>query len=482
MLAKADSPLSRSRARGAPAAPRAGRRGEAGFALIEVMISAMLVAVIAIAMLDGFNAVGRTTSEQRHHDEAAVIASESQEQLRSDPVSALDVLVSDTEAKAPHTYRRAIGGETFTVVEEARQVTGATGAAGCAATGFKESSEPTGEYVRISSIVTWPQLLATGLKAVRQASTITPPDGSTLEVDVTNGSEAPVEGVSVEAEGVHTTTGSGGCVVYGAIPATAVSLKASKPGYVTHTGQTEVTASEVQIAPNITTHYPIQLGQAGTIEAHFTYEGKPIPEGEVEGETFVATQSAIAPEFLLSGKAGSASPATLGNVFPFSSPWIVYAGDCPADSPKEVGTESPATVTVAPGQTASVDVPMSHINLSVMEGSEPGSPGALSSTSYPVTLQDPKCEKDVAANQTKASYKHEQSTTSEGHLRKPYQPYGDWTVCLYDGEKKQTYTTPVENKAAAGSEAKIYLGAEGTEAGVEREKVKIYSNQATNTC
>lgn len=523
MLAKADSPLSRCGARGASAAPSAQAPGlsiqsarnrrlrrlrvwaerrspgclshEDGIALIEVMISALLVAVISIAVLNGFDLVGHTTSEQRFRNEAAVIASESQEALRSDPVSTLDVLASDSEAEKPHTYKRTVGGETFTVVEEARHVTGASGTAGCNATTFKEGSQPTGQYVRVSSVVTWPQL-QTRLEAqqrglgeevehpVRQASTITPPDGSTLEVDVTDQNEAPLEGVTVEADGIRTVTGSAGCVVYSAIPATTVGLKAFKQGYVTRTGQTEVVAGEVQIAPNITTHYPIRLAQGGAIEAHYAYKGETLPGGSaVEGEAFVAAQNEIAPEFMLGGATGSPSPtATLSNVFPSTSPWTVYAGDCPEDDPQAVGTELPATVTVLPGQTATVDVPTSHVSLSVMEGSEPGKPGNPASTIYPVKLEDAKCNQAVPANATSAAYQHTQSTTSSGHLSYPYQPFGYWTLCLYDAATKQTYSVAYENKAAEGASPTIYLGATGTEAGVEREKVLVRSNQATNTC
>lgn len=483
MLAGADTHLSTDGAQGASGASRP-HRGEQGFALLEVVVSSLLVAIISIAVLDAFDVLGRTTANQRFHNQAAVLASESQEQLRSDPASVLDVLASDTEAKTPHTYKRTVGTETFTIVEQARHVTSATGAAGCNATGFEEATQPTGQYVRISSIVTWTQLASSGGKAVRQASTITPPDGSTLEVDVTDGGEAPVEGVSVEAEGIHTTTGSGGCVVYGSIPSTTVGLNASKPGYVTYNGAESVSASEVNIAPNITTHYPVHLAPAGTIDARFTHEGSTTYEGrEVEGDTFVASQTAIAPEFELGGTSGAyATTASVGNIFPFTSAWSVYAGDCPVDNPAELGSETGATALVTGGQTTTVDVPTSYVELSVMTGSEPGSPGSPASTIYPVKLDDGECESQTAANESKAIYEHEQSTTTSGHLSNPFQPYGRWSLCLYDEAKRQTYTVSYENKTAKGNAETIYLGAAGTEEGIERNEVTILSNQGTNTC
>ena len=78
--------------RGRPALRRlAGRnsgidvRSEGGFLLIEVMMSAMFVALIVVATLNGFDIANKTTAEQRRHDEANVLAAQSQEQLRTEP-------------------------------------------------------------------------------------------------------------------------------------------------------------------------------------------------------------------------------------------------------------------------------------------------------------------------------------------------------------------------------------------------------------
>src|SRR6185312_16565011 len=63
---------------------------EDGMTLIEVIVSALLVGLVAIATLTGFNSVKRTTADERLHDQAAVLLAESQEQLRSDSAEVLD--------------------------------------------------------------------------------------------------------------------------------------------------------------------------------------------------------------------------------------------------------------------------------------------------------------------------------------------------------------------------------------------------------
>ena len=60
--------------------------------LLEVVITSLIVGLITIATLTGFNAVDKTTAAQRQHDEASFLAAESQEALRSDPASALELL------------------------------------------------------------------------------------------------------------------------------------------------------------------------------------------------------------------------------------------------------------------------------------------------------------------------------------------------------------------------------------------------------
>src|SRR5579884_1963535 len=96
--------MTSARARRGGSCLRARLRGdESGFLLIEVMMSALLVALIVTATFNGFDVASRVTIDQRRHSEAELLASESQEQLRSDPATALDVLET-----SPHSYTREV--------------------------------------------------------------------------------------------------------------------------------------------------------------------------------------------------------------------------------------------------------------------------------------------------------------------------------------------------------------------------------------
>src|ERR1700677_3628759 len=125
---------------------------ERGDTLIEVVISALLTGLIV----------------------AAVLAAQSQEQLRSDPASSLDVLES-----TPHSYTQTVGGTTYTITQSAKFVNGVEGTVGCSNTKSEE-----GKYVAVTSSVDWHALEVAKRAPVSQSSVITPPDGSGLEVDI----------------------------------------------------------------------------------------------------------------------------------------------------------------------------------------------------------------------------------------------------------------------------------------------------------
>ena len=472
-------------------------RRDDGFALIEVIISAFLLAIIVVGLLTGLEAAGRATADERFHNQAAVLAAQSQEALRSDPASSLDTIQS-----TPHVYTQTVGNEIFTITEKVTFVNGSNGKTGCSATGGGEAKQ-SGDYLQITSSVSWPQLLAVKRPEVSQSSVITPPDGSSLEVDVTNGATTPqpVEGATVIANAVQTTTSSAGCVLYASIPATTVSLEAFKLGYVTRSGEYKVKVKEVSIAPNLTTHHEITLAPGGSIAAEFTYKGK-----AAEGDTFVAfnKQMGVSPEYevgstkittaanaeyepLASTYALSAQTAVSsteyphGNLFPLESIWSVYAGDCLANSPETVtsGAVKATPVTVIGESTVKVTVPTSLVTLNVYTGASPGSPGVLETKEpFPIKITNKSCETPVAVNATKSVYIHEQKVKS-GHLENPYQPFGAYTLCLYNPGTSKTYTLSYATNKEAEFIENIYLGAKSSEAGTTENGVTVKSKQST---
>lgn len=486
MLAPTDSPLDPEGAQSAPRSAACRRlrsalararskralADERGIALLEVIVAAGLVAIISIGTLTGLEGAANSTTNNRLHNQAAVLAAQSQETLRSEPTETLEQLAKETEEKPskPYTQTKTIENQSFTVIQKVEEVNGATGSTGCTASAKEgESSHAGGYYFRVTTLVNWPQLGSR--EQVQQTSVITPRTGSVLEVtvDTATSTPEPVSGATVDAGGVITTTGATGCVIFPSIDATSTSLTVEKAGYVTATGASKFQANEIAIAPNITTQYQVILSPAGTIKATFTYKKE--AKASIEGDTFIAYNSELASGTVAGGTASkyATSASTSDTLSPYSTNWTVYAGDCTSDNAATMSSNAveDGSVKVIGGQTVEVDVPMSYVELAVYKGTK-SSPGSPAEVSYPVKIVDPLCTQATTDE-------HEQSTTTSGHLTHPYQPFGKFTLCLYESSSKKTYTVAYENKTEAGSTVHIYLG-ESAKAGSGSE-AEVKTNQ-----
>lgn len=467
-------------------------RRQDGFLLIEVMISAVLVALIATATFNGLDVATRVAADQRHHDQAALLAAQSQEQLRTEPASALDVLETH-----PHKYSVKVNGTTYTITQEAKAVSASGNTTGCS---VSESAAQTGANILITSKVTWPQQVGANRPAVKEASVITPPTGSAIEVDVLNGQGGGVEGVTAKAEfipneagsynTVEGTTDAAGCVVLAGIQATSAKVYiVEKPGFVTPTGALKVEPKQLTIAPNITTHYAVKYAEAGRIQAQYTYKGATSFGGkEVKNDTFVAfnSETGVKPEYesgstafeykaeqeepyrALTGTyanfAYTAAGAKygVGRLFPFKAGWSAWAGDCPAN---KLSSEV-SGIVVHSGETTTVQLPLSYTTLSVYTGiAATQEPGELIKTPIKeagknvVKITDTSCAgAEKGLHEYSPSYVHEQKEVlAEGRLENPFQPFGSFSLCVYEPTLKKSFTTTYTNGEAAGSTPAIYL-------------------------
>jgi Tfp pilus assembly protein PilV len=510
-------------------------RREDGLSLIEVVITAMLVGLISVGTLTGFQVIDRASADERFHDEAETLSAQSQEQLRSDPASTLNDLAGLAGASSEHsrTYIVKVDKTAYTITQEAQYVNESKPGSDCSAIGAGESSsKEDGDYLRVTSKVTWPELTAdkTKREPVTESSIITPPDGSTLEIDATNGAspdlnlsgvKAVVKYTGVEAKEitpVEGTTGTAGCIVFGGIPATSAKVEIKElSGYVTQSGSLKEPAKEVTIAPNIATHDPVVLNEGGAITAKFTYNNNP-----VEGNTFVAFYGEAknpANEFTVgaheikyepsgekkyrtvtaeSSYSNSAStPIELasypkGDLFPFPqtaehpAKWQVFAGDCEANNANAIDSAvKNGEATVLPGKAAEVSVPMVNLTVDAYTGTK-GSTTAESKLPI-IKITNTACESaPTPINAYESNLVHEQTLNATGNLKHQYQPFGKEKLCLVgetttkkSGGKTTTeyHTQTVEPNLSTTSHTDIfYLGETANYTPTGGDAVKVETN------
>lgn len=497
MLAFRPYPGSRARsASHAPGSVRAKAGSQDGFLLIEVLISALMLGLIAVATVTGLQAVDDGDANQRFHNEAVLLAAQSQEELRSDPVSALETLL-----RTPHTYTQTVSGNKYTITQQVQELSSKEEATACTVIS-------NGAYVspnfRVSSTVKW-NFLKAG-RPVTESSIITPPTSSSLEVDVTNASSPPagVSGVTVlvtyDAYETNTpikdegTTSSQGCVFFTGIRATSATVAvAEKPNFVIPTGALKVTPSEVSIAPNVTTRDQVTYDEGGAIAADFAYNGKTTYEGKtVKGDTFVVSNGEmnLAPElevgtagtftfesggeehytantgtYNISGITAKGAHYERGDLFPFSSSWTVFAGDCAANNPSTVtkGAVTPGEGIVTPGSTVGVATPMSYVNLDAYTGTEKAPSKTFDAEILPAKITNLSCSAASPApstpdNAAAVTYTHTQHV-SGGVLENPFQPFGKFELCVTAFEsasENRLDRITYENLALAGAHFTLY--------------------------
>jgi Tfp pilus assembly protein PilV len=345
----------RARLRARVAACLGAQRGDS---LIEVMIAALLVALIATAALTGYGAVGHIAGDQRKRGQAASLAAQDQARLRGLTITAL------SGASGNQSSTTTIDGTTYTVTSKSQFISGASSGSSCTTGGTSTADE-----VQTTSTVTWapnndgrPPVVVHGI--------VTPSQGGSLVVSATDQTGAGLAGVTTNITGPSTasplTTDSGGCSVYGGLAGGSYTVAYSDPGHLDVNGNSPANQTLTVIPTQTATAQPVQLAQTGAISASFTttFNGSTVP---ATADMFVASNTQLsAPGYRIFGTLSTpsinnylstvVSPTT---VFPFAgsnNAYSVYAGGCIASSWSGTSPSVP-TVVVNPTATSSVTIP-----------------------------------------------------------------------------------------------------------------------------
>jgi Tfp pilus assembly protein PilV len=452
-----------AQSRGAPRFPGRAERGPrsarvqlasaAGDTLIEVVVSALLLAIIVVGTLTGLNSANRATSLDRARSQADVLAQQDEDQLRSEPISKLSEL-SETHEAVLHEVDA--GGTKYTISSTAKYVADATATASCTSTSEKA------DYIQTASTVTWSSL-GTG-RPVVETGIISPPADSALIVQVTGASGEAQPNMDVTATGptnISTTTSTDGCAILAVLPG-EYKLNVDKPGhdYVDPNGYEEsdqdpAIDSSLYVVAETTVKKGYQFAEAGALEVTFENEisGTKVP---TVGDSFVAGNTTMNPAFRTFGTVGTYKPEVTSpkSVFPFaSSKYSVYAGTCEADNPHVVNSANaePTAVSVLAGKTAKATVALPPVNIKVMSGSA-SSPGTAVQGAA-VVITDTGCG-------TSRLF----TTETGGVLPHPDLPFGKYSMCVSNAGNKWEGTT-LENNTTSGPSSTSWTNG-GTSGGI----------------
>jgi Tfp pilus assembly protein PilV len=389
---------------------RPAARGQEGFALIEVLISAVIAVTITGAVIGLLNATGRASAEERHRSQAYAVAQEDQARLRAMRIPALKNL--------NQTRTVTLGGTPYTVTSTSSFVNDTSQGTPVCGTGTSSA-----DYAKISSTVTWPSIRSRPPVVIQ--SIVSPASGSldptlgSIMVTATNAQGGPISGVGLSASGPGSFSGStdsNGCALFSDQTAGDYTLTPTLgSGYVDVDGDPPAPQTVTVTAGN-TTSYPLpQYDQGGSVKVSFQVRNY---SGSVVGSTtdsIVAFNTGMTSAATFGTPGGSqVSSITASPLFPFTSPDSFYAGSCTTNDPGTGASE--ASVNVPAGGSTSTTIQLPALYVTVKNGYS-----AIKNAN--VTITDTQC---------KNGYKYverDYTTNSSGQISDPGLPWGTYDIC-----------------------------------------------------
>jgi type II secretory pathway pseudopilin PulG len=432
---------------------------ESGVTLIEVIASALIVALVAVGTLTGFGGAGRAVADERQRGQATLLAAQDEERLRAMNVTELGNLGTATravtETGAPYSEGSS-SGTKFTIESKAQFVTAGKEPKEEA---FTCETEGAANYIQTTSKVRW-AALGSGeheREPVSQSSLVPVPASDSLLVNVRNQANEPVEGATVKVTGKTSgatheqLTPASGCVIFGAMSDSEVLIVASKAGWINENLETE-SSQEAKLSTTSLVSKTFTIASPGGIKAEFESNGA---TSGIQGDEVHVAHTGT-PEKVVGTAGKYESSITASPLYPFQtatkppgeSPYTVYAGECSSSDPAKVNTalKDPAS-QVQPGVTKGVKVELPQIKAEIWEGSSSTNKGSLDSNAE-VKLTD--------ACGTARTMK-----TSVGAPEHPYQPYGKTKFCVTQEVKGTRYKYSTEftvtEKAGYTLPSPIYL-------------------------
>jgi Tfp pilus assembly protein PilV len=314
--------------------------GQDGFGLIEVLVTAVLVVVIATGVLAALDAASHASGRTKARDAAATFAQADQERMRTMTLAQL----SNLDETQPKQSCDEDGGTclTYQVKSRAYWVSDKSGTQTCTGTSAQVS------YLKLVSTVSWPSMgsrkpvVSESMLAPR-ATALAGDQGSLAVKLVRADGVTPLAGVQVTLTGPKSlsgTTNAQGCVLWGYLPAgNGYTVSFNQAGHVDVNGVQNV-ADPVGIVAQSLNSRTYLYDRSATARVSFASTiGTTKYTGQV-ADAVTLGQSQMSPtQRVVTAPGGTAVPGIdTPALFPFKTgspggPYSIYAGDCTAESP-----------------------------------------------------------------------------------------------------------------------------------------------------
>ena len=352
-----------------------------GIILIEIVVSAMLLVIVALGVFTAFDAGTRATAEERHRARANSLAEGDVERMRGMRIAELSSL--------DQTRNLTVDGLQYTIRSQATFVNEPATTSTCAA------GSGSRDLLQVTSTVTWPSIGAR--PAVTVSSLISPPNGSvvpnsgSLLASVKDSRSAGISGVSMTGSGPGSfsgTTNAGGCVMWRNLPQGnyTLTLGGAASGKVDEDGNGP-TAQTVSVVAGSTNTVEFLLDSPGRIQ-NIAFRARDYSNNldVITWDSVVVDQTGMTSARAFTGPkaVNFTTPMTL---FPFTSPYSLYAGTCGLNNPSSGNGFGSATVPVG-GSVTGPTLQLPSLLVTVYTGTSTSSSRAVNAE---VTATDQNC-------------------------------------------------------------------------------------------
>jgi Tfp pilus assembly protein PilV len=408
-------------------------REEDGFALLEVIVAAALLAVMVVAVFTTFDVVNRVSGQEKSRAVAASLAQREQELMRSMPVATLADIANQGVIPLP---TKTVDRVDYRITRRAEWLSRGSQDTTC------KSDSDRADYMRVTSTVTAPATV--GIKPVTLTSVVGPPAGSfgadkgSLAILVQKADPTkPQPNVTVTLTGPGVTdsrtTDVNGCAFFGqhATGDFTVTLS-SGAGMVDPTGDASPSNAET-IAPEATTTDTFQYDTAFARTARFKTQ-KVDSTGTIVNTLVDASWNSVmfAPSGSFAARKFTSAAARTSidgtNLFPFTSAYAVYAGNCTGARPADATALAPRPAV--PASTLATDTVDATVLMPVVNVTVKSSTGALvSGAKIYLTARSGDCTGTYQLGGSSAS------TDATGRLPLSgagAMPFGGYDLCVVD--------------------------------------------------
>lgn len=303
------------------------RAGESGFTMIELVMAIFIFGIVVTGIAAGMMSTLALSRQDKNRSVAANLASQEMDLVRGTDFTSLPL--------GQYLTTQSVDGVAYTVDRESEWVTQTATSGPCQA--------PPGSnltYLSVNISVSWPNMA--GVKPPASSTILSPPVGTYdpnnghIAVTVRDRNGQPQDGVLVSIAGSTVTdteyTGIDGCAFFAYEPAGTYAVTLNTTGYVSDQG-----------APIPSQSATVQPGSI--VPLQFQYDAASSLVLTLVGNTGVGAVPTTMPigvyntHLLPSGikmVAGSGSPRTIPNLFPFSDGYEVWGGSCLDANPEGV--------------------------------------------------------------------------------------------------------------------------------------------------